>query len=277
MEKAEKIRIAIHSVPRSGSTWLGNIFNSHPNVNFNYQPLFSYAFRNFLSETSSQKEIIEFFNKIATSNDDFIKQKVGIEKGIIPNFKKAEYYTHICYKEVRFHYLLENMLKEDKDLKVIGLVRNPFSTILSWLEAPKEFRNDLNWRIEDEWQYAPNKNLGKLEEFNGFEKWKEVTNLFLELKIKYTNNFLLVKYDKLILDTTKSIEKIFSFCNLEVDSQTENFINPKIKIEHNDAYSVFKRKKNDFGWKNKLPKIIEEKIKNDKEFMELNKIFNWEV
>ena len=43
-------RIAIHSVPRSGSSWLGQILNSSLKVCFRFQPLFSYAFKDYLNE-----------------------------------------------------------------------------------------------------------------------------------------------------------------------------------------------------------------------------------
>ena len=35
----------IHGAPRSGTTWLGQLFNSHPAVKYCYQPFFSHAFR----------------------------------------------------------------------------------------------------------------------------------------------------------------------------------------------------------------------------------------
>ena len=103
-------KIAIHSVPRSGSTWLGNIFNSHPKVSFKYQPLFSYAFKGYLTEVSNAESINSFFCEIQLSTDSFINQIEGIEKGIIPDFKKEDTPTHVCYKEVRYHNVLENML-----------------------------------------------------------------------------------------------------------------------------------------------------------------------
>src|SRR5690606_410177 len=162
-------RIAIHSVPRSGSTWLGNIFNSHPKVAFKYQPLFSYTFKNALDEKSTKNDILNFYKNINNSNDNFINQKEGIVKGIIPEFIKRPPLTHCCYKEVRYHNILENLLEKDSTIKVIGLIRNPLSVIYSWLNAPKEFRKDLDWRVSEEWRYAPKKNLNKPEEFNGYE------------------------------------------------------------------------------------------------------------
>ena len=46
------VKVAIHGVPRSGTTWLGSIFDSSPNVIYRNQPLFSYAFKSYLSEHS---------------------------------------------------------------------------------------------------------------------------------------------------------------------------------------------------------------------------------
>ena len=54
-------KIALHSVPRSGSTWLGEILNSSENVKYCFQPLFSYKFKNFLDERSSKDDINNFF------------------------------------------------------------------------------------------------------------------------------------------------------------------------------------------------------------------------
>ena len=44
-------KIAIFSVPRSGSSWLGQIFNSHEDVSFRMQPLFSYSHKSALNKT----------------------------------------------------------------------------------------------------------------------------------------------------------------------------------------------------------------------------------
>ena len=98
-------RIAVHSVPRSGSSWIGQVLNSSPDVNFKFQPLFSYAFKGFLNETSNQKQIEEFFQCIAESQDDFLLQNDKIEKKIYPTFQKNTDYTHIMYKEVRYHHI----------------------------------------------------------------------------------------------------------------------------------------------------------------------------
>ena len=39
--------LALFGCPRSGTSWLGQIFNSAPDVAYRYQPLFSYEFKDW--------------------------------------------------------------------------------------------------------------------------------------------------------------------------------------------------------------------------------------
>lgn len=256
-------RICIHSVPRSGSTWLGEIFNSHPLVNYNYQPLFSYAFKGFLTPKSSQKDIYTFYKDIAISNDDFLNQTEARQSGKLPSFEKPNKANFIVYKEVRYHNILRNLLEQAPDIRVIGLIRNPLSVINSWLNAPKEFRKDLGWDELSEWQYANKKNDNRPEEFNGFEKWKEVSNLFLEFETEFPNQFKIISYSELLKHTDKTVSDIFKFCNLNLDNQTINFINQNSNSGNKDAYSVYKVKNDDNSWKKSLSPQIINKITTD--------------
>lgn len=267
-------KLGIHSVPRSGSTWLGSIMDSHPEVAFRMQPLFSYAFKHYLNKKSTSNKISSFFKEIIKSEDNFINQFDQKEKGLIPVFKKSNY-THVCYKEVRYHHILPNLLSKDKEVKVIGLIRNPFSVINSWLKAPKEFKAELGWKIEDEWKFAPSKNQDKLEEYNGYEKWKEVTYLFLKLKEQYPNRFYLLCYEDLLQNPVAETSKIFEFAKLEMGQQTQEFLKASTSRNDIDPYSVYKTKDIDKDWEKELPEYIIQEIKDDRGFQELNQIFRW--
>lgn len=267
-------KIAIHGVPRSASTWLGSIFDSHPSVAYRFQPLFSYSHKDRLNPNSSSRDIQLFFEEIMNTKDDFVLQKSKDRASLKPCFKKFDNPSHLIYKEVRYHHILENLLTKS-NTKVIGLIRSPFSVIHSWLNAPKEFRDDLGWKIEDEWRFAPMKNLNKEEEFHGYEKWKEVCFMFLKLENLYPKQFYLVNYDDLIKNTETEVRHLFSFCGLDFTKQTESFIKQSTAIDIKDAYAVYKRKKDDLAWKGKLPKYIENNIISDITFIELNSIFKW--
>lgn len=256
------IKIAIHSVPRSGSTWLGNIFNSHPEVQFRYQPLFSYAFKSYLTTSSEKKDIDEFFEKILASTDGFINQKEAIADGTVPSFGKAGIPKATCYKEVRYHHILENLVNQSPDLKLILLIRNPMAVIYSWKNAPKEFKTHLGWDFEKEWFQAPSKNENREEEYNGFAKWKEAALLYMKLAHQNTQRVKLITYDYLLKNTVKAAKELFDFSGLDYVLQTDEFINQSKQRNNMDAYSVFKTKKNDEMWQN-LPEEIIAYIEQD--------------
>ena len=87
--------------------------------------------------------------------------------------------------------------------------------------------------------------------------------LFMKLKQVYKDRFCLVFYDALIGDTLKEVERIFKFCNLEVQSQTIQFLNDSKSSEKKSAYSVFRNKKQDVEWKDLLTETIFSEIKDD--------------
>lgn len=270
-------KIAIHSVPRSGSTWLGQILNSSSCVKFVYQPLFSYAFKSYLDEQSSKEKISQFFEEIAYSDDLFINQVEDIKKKLVPKFEKFEKIDVCVYKEVRYHYILQNLLEQSEEVKIIGLVRNPLSVINSWIRAPREFREDLGWNELEEWNFAKKKNQDKREEYNGFQKWKESTLLFEYLQKKYPNRFLLVVYNDLIQDVNNTVKRIFDFCDLDLEEQTLSFINVNNVKHSKEAYSVFKKIKQDSKWEYQLNKEIVNNIKADLKGSNLEKYLVDEV
>lgn len=255
-------KIAIHGVPRSGTTWLGSIFDSSEHVVFRNQPFFSYAFKSYLTVDSSKKEIDDFFNKISTSNDEFITQKVPKEKGLVPYFKK-KMAKHVVYKEARYHYELSTILEQNKTVKVIGIVRDPRSVIYSWYNAPKEFDKE-NWQLNKEWKNALLKNEDKKENFYGYLKWKEVALMFLDFKTKYPEQFYLLNYDDLLHNTKDVTKLIFAFCGISFTEQTNRFIEASKSVDmSNEAYSVYRTKLSDKQWQGALPNEIVDSIEKD--------------
>lgn len=255
-------KIAIHGVPRSGTTWLGEIFNSSEHTIYKFQPLFSYALKNYISANSEKLELYRFFDVLAEKQDSFLDQDEHRRKGILPIFKKGSI-THIVYKEVRYHNILPNMLEKLDDCKLIAIIRNPLATLNSWFNAPREFRKDLGWKENKEWRFARKKNMNKAEEFFGYERWKEAANIFLSLKEKYPDKVFLIRYIDLLKDIEMYSREIFKFCSLEYTAQTEQFIKISQSSMKQNCYSVYKIKKNDADWKNNLNEKIIEYIYKD--------------
>ena len=250
-------KIAIFGVPRSGTTWLSQILNSHPDVALRFQPLFSYGHKGSLFEHSSAEEIRVFFEEIFCTQDAFALMATEMQKNY-PVFRKAVTPTHIVFKETRYLNLIENILIQCSEVKIIGIVRNPLAVMASWILAPKEFNSV--WDINSEWRGAPSKNQNRPEEFYGFDKWHESAEAFLRFKIQFPQQFFLVRYDELNrapLDTTR---KLFDFCGLEVCDQVEDFLSASKSRHDPDPYSVFRAKASDDSWQGVLPDEIAKQI-----------------
>lgn len=254
-------KFAIHGLPRSGSTWVGEIFNSSPQVCYRYQPLFSYAMKGFLSEGSTSDQIDEFYHELSVNEDSFLCQNAARGSGRLPIFKKQKI-THVGYKEVRYHHVLPNLIRQSMGVKFILIQRNPFSVISSWLNAPREFRGDLGWDRLEEWRYALKKNINRPEEFNGYEKWKEASLLFHYLAKNNPDQVLVLRYDELLKNTEGLVRQAFEFIGLDYMEQTDTFIHQETS-ENKDAYSVLRSRQTDDKWKTELEPEIIESIKSD--------------
>jgi hypothetical protein len=256
-------RVAVHGVPRSGTSWIGEILNSSPNTIYRYQPLFSYAHKEFLTNSSTREDIYEFFNRLASCKDSFTNQINKRDSGDLPKFSKKNI-THIIYKEVRYINILFNMMRKTEDVFLCAVIRNPISVINSWLKAPREFRRDLGWSELEEWRYSLKKNLNRPEEYNGYEKWKEAANIFIQLKKTFPQRVYLLKYSELLKNPIQEAKNIFTFLNLNFSKQTEKFIYKSTNFNNHDPYSVYRQNKNeDNNWKTELNPIIFNQIVDD--------------
>lgn len=264
--------VAIFGAPRSGTSWLGQLFNSSPQVAYRFQPLFSYAFKGRLSEESTSEEIRNFYKELLETSDDFVMQRrtiSGKDTGL--SFRKKEP-SCLVWKEVRYHYVIEALLKRS-DTQIVGIVRHPCAVIHSWLNAPKEF--DPSWDPLDEWRFASKKNLGRKEEYNGYEKWKVLAFGYMRLARDYPDRFRTVVYEDLNLDTTGQLKSLYDFCGLPWSEQTDQFIRSSKSTDNEDPYGVFRKQKRNNEWEGSLPADIENSILTDPDFHRLNSYYRW--
>jgi hypothetical protein len=251
--------ISIHGVPRSGTSWLGNLFNSHPQVAYRHQPLFAYRFKDRISLDSTPAAIRQFLEELYNVTDDPFILDLKRRRSL-PEFwqqaHKAERPSHLVMKMVRYHHLIPHLMKSLPEIRIIGIVRHPCAVIHSWLQAPREFRPE--WDPMQEWRYAPSKNAGRIEEFYGFEKWKEVANLFLELEQTHPDRFRLVRYEALVARPEEVTGRLFTFAGLTMHPQTLEFIRLSHSGHDPDPYAVRKRPDETQRWQHELdPRIAQ--------------------
>lgn len=231
--------IAIFGVPRTGTSWLGEIFNSSPDIIYKFQPLFSYAFKDYINVNSSKEEMIDFFGKLKLKEDEFLDRSDMRKDGLYPYFEKKNG-SILAFKEVRYLYMIPHLLETFQNVKVVMILRDAIDTINSWINAPKEFRKE--WDINKEWYFAQSKNLYRPENYYGYAKWKEAWMLFREMEKIYPHNAIITRYEDLYNDSLRETKRLFEFCDLELDKQTLGFLRESQQQTVTDSYGVFRKK-----------------------------------
>ena len=191
--------VVVAGVARSGTSWLGEIINSSPDVAYRFQPLFSYAFKGALNEDSSREEMDRFFPASTTATIRFCYSRKSANRGYIRLLKRTPNRPASSSRTCRYQYTVPSILRLCPHAKVIGLVRHPCGMLNSWIHNRKEFPPGSD--ALKEWRFGACKNQGRPEEFFGYYKWREVANLYLDLARQFPDQFLLVRYRDLVEST----------------------------------------------------------------------------
>ncbi len=246
-------------LPRSGTSWVSQIFDSVSTTTFRMAPLFSYAFKNAVNEDSSNEEWQDFFVNVYNSKDAFLLQEERRKKGDFPLTKdKARIPEHLVIKDVRYHEVLEKVLELPSKPKVVYIVRNPCAAIYSWLKSAKEFPKDAD--PLEEWYTGDCRKINR-HEYWGFKDWLLLTKKYLRLSEQYPDQVYIAHYDKMVLNPLEEVSKLLKFSNLEMDENTKQFLLSSNQKNDTSDYSVFKDKSVVTKWKGKLHPKIEEEIK----------------
>lgn len=249
--------ITIAGIARSGTTWLGEILNSSPDVAYRFQPLFSYTFKDRVGINSTFEEYEAFLQELYDSDDPFLLQIDKRESGILPIFSKNSKPKFLVMKMARYHYLHIRFLNYFTTLKLLAIVRNPCAVLSSWMSNPKEFPIGSDPWLE--WRLAICKNQCKAENFFGFYKWRESTNIFLDLQAMFPDRVRVVRYEDLVENPIITTESLFHFAGLSFCDQSKHFLDESCKRHTENPYSVYKKNDVKDRWKHKLdPRIVKD-------------------
>lgn len=265
--------VALYGVPRSGTSWLGQILDSCPETVFRFQPLFSYRFKNRITTETTKEEIKNFFEELYLENkDDFLNQTDKRENGIYPLFHmKQENASILAYKEVRYLYTIPLLLQKYREIKIIGIIRNPYDVLESWINAPSEYNPE--WNIYEEWNFAASKNEYRPENYFGYNKWKEFIKMCFDMQKRYPQNFEMVRYEDLESDACYVAKKIYAFAKMPFTEQTKEFIRLSQSKTVESSYGVYRKKNQERKRKYYLPSDIRNKIAMDlRDFSEAKKL-----
>jgi len=225
-------------MPRSGTSWLAQIFASHPEALLKLDPLFSYSFKNAIAAESSDDEWLALFAAVATTADEYMDQDFLRRDGLVPTFDaKAAVPSLLAIKANRHHGLLARMLELPLDLRLVLVVRDPRTTIASWVNNPTEFPADAD--IAAEWRSGSCRK-GAPGEYWGFDDWLAVTRQYVDLASTHPEQVRVVRYEDLLHEPVQGAAELLGWCGLAMHPQTEAFLTAT-STEHDDRpRSVFK-------------------------------------
>lgn len=245
-------------MPRSGTSWLSQIIDSSPDVRFRLSPLFSYAFKGQLGETSPREEYDRVFRGAYQLDDEFMTQRRHRQAENYPTFAvKSPAPRYLFIKDTRYHNLIETLLRYYDDMKMVCIVRHPCGTISSWLNTPKEFPRTAD--PAQEWRHARCRKTAP-EEFWGFEDWKTVTRLHMRMAQEYPERVRLLRYESLVVNAVEETRALFSFLGLTYTAQTEAFVVESQGKHVDDTHAVYKHPRVKDRWRDQLPRPIQEEI-----------------
>ena len=252
--------VIIQSVPRSGSSWLGQILNSCPRVTYRYQPLHSYTFAPLIDENSNEEEVHDFFDALARSDDPYINMCFGYRPGGVelPKFDKHIPWR-IAYKETHDFGAAVNALSACNHVMMIGLVRNPIDTLDSWFRTPSEF--NPSWQIDDEWWDASAKNAEYRGNLFGLKHWIETTRRMVSLN-EINERFRLVRYEELLEKPAFVVQNLFDWLGIPLEEQTLDFLSRSTNesVESDNSYSIFRDSQYLTSRGRRLPRAIQDQI-----------------
>lgn len=244
----------IAGMPRSGTNWIGQIFASHPSVRYKLCPLFSYEFKNALDEHSSAAAWSALLQATYDTRSDYLDQDYLRRDALIPDFPEREDAPPLlAIKSTRYHHLLPCLLDLVSNAQVIGIVRDPRATIHSWLANPLEF--PANADPNAEWR-SGNCRKTAVGEYWGFDDWKAVTSLYLDLARRYPKRFHLARYEQWVQTPAAYTARMLEALGLTLHPQTETFLQAS-RVEHSShPRAVFKHPSVTTRWAGKLDPTI---------------------
>lgn len=270
--------IFIHSAPRSGSTWLQMVFQSHPKVLTRYQPFFAFEFKGRLEGLCMEKDKSGFqtlLNEICKSDNEFISMKASYhtkDGSSFPETCPGEEFEWRVFKQTHYHYCMKSILELDPECKMICIVRHPCGALNSVMQNKSEFCKEGG---SDEWLTGAKKNEGKAENFFGYLKWKEFGEIALDLKAAYPDRVFLFDYDMALLTSPlDQLQEAFDFVGLDLSSQVKDFVASSHQSHDASTTAVYKSKSVVDRWKKELDPTIVSFIEKDLEGHVLDQFFS---
>lgn len=245
-------------MPRSGTTWLSQIFESSPHVLMRLSPNYSYPLKNMLNETSSKGDWEEQLRAALYTDDPFMTQNWRREKGELEWIEKTSTDLRLLMiKDTRFHSLYQSGMNLFPKSKCLFVVRNPCGHLNSW-KTSKEFPEEAVF--EDNWRSGACRKSEGPGEYWGFDDWKALTQAFANLEKQEPNRYKVFRYEDLVADPSGVTKILFDFIGQNLHSDVASFLSRSHAVHDPNVFSVFRSPKVAERWRKEFPEAIARKI-----------------
>lgn len=245
-------------MPRSGTTWLSQLFEAHPNLCVRLSPNYSYPLKNRLTESSSRDEWTEILRLAATSDDPFLTQNWRRDSGDLPHFDNKQVPHHLVIKDTRFHDIYLAGMEKLPAARCLYVVRHPCAILESWRKS-KEFPSWADF--EQEWRTGACRKREGSGEYWGFDDWCRLTERYLDLQAEHPEQYLVFRYEEVVRNPEAMGAKLFAFFGESLDDMVKAFIVESHSRHDPGTYSVFKGLEVLDAWKQSFPPDIEVEIR----------------
>ncbi|MCZ6643305.1 MAG: sulfotransferase [Gammaproteobacteria bacterium] len=245
-------------MPRSGTTWLSQIYESSPQVLLRLSPNYSYPLKNMLDEQSSKDDWIKQLTAALDTDDPFMTHNWRREKGELEWIDKdPTVVRQLVIKDTRFHHLYLKGMNFFPDAKCLFVVRHPCGHLNSWRsssEFPRGADFESNWRSG-----ACRRDEGP-GEYWGFDDWKALALEYLALEDAQPDRFKVFRYEDLVADPLGMTQALFQFVGLEFHDDVRSFLVRSHATHDPNVFSVFRSPKVADRWRGEFSVHIAEEI-----------------
>lgn len=252
--------IFLVGMPRSGTTWLSQIFESSPDFVVRLSPNYSRPLKNQLDLASSREDWFANLSAALTTDDPFMTQNYRRDTGELSTFPPRSLQTvdRLAIKDTRFHDLYQRAMELCDEAQLIYLVRHPAGMLNSWWRS-KEFPAEADFATE--WRGGACRKVEEPGEYWGFDDWCALTERYLTLEEQTPNRYRVCRYEDLVRDRERVAGELFAFAGYGLRPATRTFLQDSQSRHDSRAYAVFKNPSVADRWRSELPETIQEALR----------------
>jgi hypothetical protein len=251
----------LSGMPRSGTTWLGQVIAAHPDARLKHCPLFSYEFKGRCNEFSTRADWQSFLGEVYETRGEFLDQEHLRSKGLVPHFEQKNAAPGVlAIKSNRFHHLSHRIVELLPEVRWVAIVRHPCATIHSWLSNPTEFPSGAD--VGSEWRSGRCRKTA-VGEFWGFDDWVQVTLGQIQMASAFPDRVRLLRYEAIDRFPQEGVARLFSFLGLSEHPQVTDFVRASKSSHSSNHRSVFKAPANSSRWRLELEPSIQAEIEGE--------------